>query len=132
MRRASQLRPNASDLSNRPEVELALYPADTLTQARAFYVRHNAIAGIRELCSRPCWHARPNFHCGSFQRGFCWTCNQRDIHEYTALWVRRIDREAAVRRPDWDRFRWRTHAGSDDARDVAAQRGPDGDSGRLE
>ena len=91
-------------MTDRPEIELALYPADTLTQAKAFYRHHNAAAGIQELCSLPSWHARPNFHFGSFQRGFCWTCNERDIHEYVALWIQRIDREAAVGRAEWDRY----------------------------
>lgn len=91
-------------IGDRPEVELAVYPADTLTQARVFYGRHNAVAGMRELSSRPGWHARANFHFGSFQRGYCWTCNERDLHEYVELWVGRIDREAAVRRPEWDAY----------------------------
>jgi hypothetical protein len=91
-------------LSDRPEVGLAVYPADTLTQAKAFYRRHNALAGVRELRPLPGWHARPNFHFGYFQRGYCWTCNERGLDEYVQLWVRRIEREVAVRREDWDRY----------------------------
>jgi hypothetical protein len=41
---------------------------------------------------------------GHFQRGYCWTCNERDLEEYIDLWVRRIAREAAVPRKDWDRY----------------------------
>jgi hypothetical protein len=91
-------------MRDRPEVELALYPADTLTQAKAFYRRYNALAGVRELRSRTGWHARPNFHFGSFQRGYCWTCNQRDLDDYVQFWVGRIARETAIPREDWDRY----------------------------
>src|SRR4051794_13970351 len=59
-------------MSDRPEAEVAVYPADTLTQARAFYRRHNAVAGVHALRSRPGWIIAPNFHFGSFQRGYCW------------------------------------------------------------
>ena len=53
---------------------------------------------------------RPNFHFGHFQRGYCWTCNERDLDEYVALWVRRIAREEAVPREDWDRYwAWLEH-----------------------
>jgi hypothetical protein len=91
-------------LKDRPDVQLAVYPADTLTQARAFYPRYNALAGVRQLQSLAGWHVRPNFHFGSFQRGYCWTCNERDLGGYVQLWVRRIEREEAVRREDWDRY----------------------------
>jgi hypothetical protein len=91
-------------MNDRPEVEFAVYPADTLTQAKAFYRRHNAVAGVRTLRSRPNWVVEPNFHFGSFQRGYCWTCNERPLDDYVELWVRRIRSEAAVPRVDWDRF----------------------------
>ena len=97
-------------VEDRPEVELALYPADTLGQAKAFYPRHNAQAGVRKLRSLPGWRVRPNFHFGHFQRGYCWTCNKRDLDEYVALWIRRIAREEAVPREDWDRYwAWLEH-----------------------
>jgi hypothetical protein len=87
-----------------PEVELAVYPADTLGQAKAFYTRHNAHAGVRQLRSHAGWHARPNFHFGHFQRGYCWTCNERALEEYIQLWVRRIGGETAVPRKDRERY----------------------------
>ena len=91
-------------MSDRPEVELALYPADTLTQAKVFYREHNALAGVRHLHAQSSWRVTPNFHFGHFQRGYCWTCNERDLDEYVQFWVNRIEREAAVRREDWDRY----------------------------
>jgi hypothetical protein len=97
-------------MPDRPEVELALHPADTLGQAKAFYPLHDAQAGVRKLRSLASWGVRPNFHFGHFQRGYCWTCNERDLDEYVALWVRRIAREEAVPRVDWDRYwAWLEH-----------------------
>ena len=97
-------------MDDRPEVRLDLHPADTLTQAKEFYLRHNAQAGVRTLSSMPGWDVRPNFHFGHFQRGYCWTCNERDLDEYVPLWVRRIAREEAVPRVDWDRYwTWLEH-----------------------
>ena len=91
-------------MGDRAEVEFAVYPADTLTQAKSFYRRQNVMAGVQTLRSRPGWVIEPNFHFGSFQRGYCWTCNERPLDEYVELWVRRIGIEAAVPRHDWDRY----------------------------
>ena len=66
-------------MNDRPEVEFAVYPADTLTQAKAFYRQHSAVAGVGSLRSRPEWVIEPNFHFGSFQRGYCSTCNERPL-----------------------------------------------------
>jgi hypothetical protein len=79
-------------------------PADTLTQAKAFYRRHNAVAGVRTLRSRPNWGGRAELPLGSFQRGYCWTCNERPLDDHVELWVPRIRSEAAVPRVNWDRF----------------------------
>jgi hypothetical protein len=87
-----------------PEVELSVYPADTLEQARAFYRQADVLASVRRLRSAGQWRATPNFHFGHFQRGYCWTCNERDLEEYLALWVRRIPTERAVPRVDWDAY----------------------------
>jgi hypothetical protein len=91
-------------MSDRPEVEFALYPADTLTQAKVFYREHDALAGVRHLRAHSSWRVTPNFHFGHFQRGYCWTCNERDLDEYVQLWVNRIEHEAAVPREDWNRY----------------------------
>lgn len=91
-------------LGEEGEVELALYPADTLTQARAFYNRPNAIEGLRKLRSEPGWHARPNFHFGHFQRGYCWTCNHIDLDHYVEIWIERINAEGAVPKEKWEDY----------------------------
>jgi hypothetical protein len=38
------------------QVELALYPADTLRQARAFFTNPAAVAGVARLREQPGWH----------------------------------------------------------------------------
>jgi hypothetical protein len=89
--------------ADRPEAELTIYPADTLTQAKAFYRRHNAMAGVQTLVDGG-WSVEPNFHFGSFQRGYCWLCNERPLDEYMRLWIDRIAGEGAVPRAGWDRY----------------------------
>jgi hypothetical protein len=88
-------------------VELALFPADTLMQARAFYTSPRAIEGLRRLRSQTGWYAGPHFHFGHFQRGFCWTCNRTDLDEYLDIWIARIHEERPVLRADWiDYWAW--------------------------
>ena len=40
------------------EVELALCPADTLSQARAFYTRSAGVSGLAKLRGQPGWHVQ--------------------------------------------------------------------------
>jgi hypothetical protein len=49
-------------------VELLLYPADTLTQARAFWADAHVVAAVLELPERG-WRVNPNFHFGFMERG---------------------------------------------------------------
>lgn len=86
------------------QVELALYPADTLSQARAFYTRPTAVSGLAKLRDQPGWHVEPNFHFGHMQRGFCWTTTDRDVDEYVKLWTHEIHSASAVAREDWDEY----------------------------
>jgi hypothetical protein len=85
-------------------IELALYPADTLTQARAFYSSSDAIDGLRRLGSEPDWFAGPNFHFGHFQRGYCWTRTSIGIDRYVEIWAERIDGQGAVPREEWEAY----------------------------
>lgn len=85
-------------------IELALYPADTLSQARNFYANASAVAGLRELSSESGWEAVPRFHFGHFERGYCWTCNTIDLDHYLDIWVDRISSEGMVPREEWLRY----------------------------
>ncbi len=86
------------------DVELALYPADTLSQARAFYTRPALTSSLATLRNQGGWHVRPNFHFGHMQRGFCWTTTSRDVDEYVELWTQDIASAGAVARNDWDEY----------------------------
>lgn len=86
-------------------VELALYPADTLTQALSFYRSQASVDGFLQLLSQPGWHAYPNFHFGHFQRGYCWTSTTLEIDDYLDLWRDALDvRGKAILEADWDSY----------------------------
>ena len=54
-----------------PTLDLAIYPGDTLSQARRLYSRMDERMQDRivELAATPGWSVRPNFHLGSAYRG---------------------------------------------------------------
>lgn len=86
------------------EIELALYPADTLGQAAEFFKRDAAIDGVRKLIAAQGWTVKPNFHFGHMQRGFCWTTSDIDVEGYLRLWQQRIATEGNVPRRGWDAY----------------------------
>jgi hypothetical protein len=86
------------------QVELAMYPADTLSQARAFFTNPAAVAGVARLCEQPGWRVGPNFHFGHMQRGYCWTTTKRPVDEYLELWTNEIHDAANVPREEWDEY----------------------------
>ncbi len=57
-------------------IELSVYPADTLSQARAFYTRPAAVAALLALASEPAWKVMPNFHFGHMEGGYAWTTTE--------------------------------------------------------
>lgn len=91
-------------MTDEDQVELALFPADSLSQARAFYVRPTTASGLAHLREQPGWHVRPNFHFGHMQRGFCWTTTERDVNDYVTLWTIEIGSAQPIRREDWDHY----------------------------
>jgi hypothetical protein len=54
--------------SDDEQVELAVFPADTLTQAREFYTRPSAVDGLNRLPDQPGWVATPNSTSASWRR----------------------------------------------------------------
>jgi hypothetical protein len=83
------------------EVQLALYPADTLSQAREFYGHSKALDGTRALASTDGWTVTPNFHFGHMQRGFCWTTSDIEVEDYLRLWEVHIATAGNVPRGEW-------------------------------
>jgi hypothetical protein len=91
-------------MTNENEVELALFPADPLSQARVFYARPKTVTGLKSLSETPHGQVIPNFHFGHMQRGLCWTHTERDVNEYVKLWAREIGAAHAIARKDWDEY----------------------------
>lgn len=83
------------------EIQLALYPADTLSQAREFYGRSKALDGTRALATGDGWTVTPNFHFGHMQRGFCWTTSEIEVEDYLRLWEVHIATAGNVPREEW-------------------------------
>lgn len=85
-------------------VELSIYPADTLSQAREFYSHHAATEAILKLADEPGWELKPNFHFGHIVSGYTWTTTSLDIASYIALWREQIAGAGNVRREYWDDY----------------------------
>lgn len=73
----------------REGVTLALYPGDTLTQARALYADPDRVQGLLGLREQA-WQLRPNFHFSFMEKGSIWTTSALDVEAYTAYWMERI------------------------------------------
>jgi hypothetical protein len=85
-------------------IELSVYPADTLSQARAFYTRPGAVAALLSLTSDPDWRVSPNYHFGHMEGGYAWTTTDAPVERYIATWQERIGDTNAVKREDWDEY----------------------------
>ena len=85
------------------DVELCLYPADTLSQAREFYGRPQAVPRLRDLRDRG-WEIETNFHFGYMAQGLVWTWGDLSVDRYLDLWSREIDETGQVKRQDWDEY----------------------------
>lgn len=85
-------------------VQLQLFPADTLTQARAFYTNTAAVDGLLALAAQPGWEAGSNFHFGHFQRGYCWTCNETDVEHYIKTWRKEIFDAGPIPEEEWPEY----------------------------
>lgn len=84
-------------------IRLVVYPADTLTQAKAFYLRPKSISGIRSL-RKEGWTVEPNFHFGHMASGFVWTATEAPLEEYVTYWGKKIGSTWAVPRQEWEAF----------------------------
>jgi hypothetical protein len=80
---------------------LALYPADTLTQARELYGDAECIQGLLSLRQQG-WQLRPNFHFGFIEKGFTWTTSRLEVETYIEYWTERIHQLHAHPRDEWD------------------------------
>lgn len=87
-------------------VSLKMYPADTLGQARAFYVDITSVNEVLGLRSDG-WRVEPNFHWGFTAGGYAWATSALSVDAYCAYWVDRISGTRELPRSDWERY-WAT------------------------
>ena len=85
-------------------LSLSVYPADTLTQARALYPKASVISKIRELANEDGWKLEPNFHFGHMQSGLCWTTSTMEADEYIDYWTDKIHETGAIPRQEWELY----------------------------
>lgn len=86
-------------------IELRLWPADTLEQARSFYTRSETVERVLKLQDEG-WSVSPNFHFGFMATGYCSTDTTMPVAEYMQYWLKRIDDTGKIERRDWDQY-WR-------------------------
>src|SRR5262245_29723243 len=81
-------------------IELRLWPADTLEQARSFYTRPETVERVLKLQDEG-WSVSPNFHFGFMATGYCSTNTTMPVAEYMQYWLNRIHDTGKIERPDW-------------------------------
>ncbi len=84
-------------------IQLWVAAADTLAQARIFYKRPNAVAGVRRLKEEG-WTVGLNFHFGAMQAGYVWTGGSIDPDSYLDLWTNEIHHAGAIPRDKWSEY----------------------------
>ena len=87
-------------------VNLRMWPADTLEQARFFYRRPGTVERVLKLQNEG-WSVSPNFHFGFMATGCCWTNATMPVAEYMRYWLERIGDAGQIERRDWDQY-WRS------------------------
>lgn len=81
---------------------LALYPADTLEQARVFYKDDSRVRNTLRLAADG-WEIEPNLHFGFMEKGLCWATALPDLRDYTDYWRGRIHTLGKFPREEWPR-----------------------------
>jgi hypothetical protein len=85
------------------QVQLHMYPADTLQQARVFYGRPHAVERTLMLQDNG-WTIEPNFHFGFMAKGLSWTETDLLPEDYLRYWQRNIGSATQVERRDWNAY----------------------------
>lgn len=85
-------------------LDLSVFPADTLSQARSFYPAPHAGGFVKSLLSRDEWIVKPNFHLGHMQTGMVWTHAALTADEYIEHWIDEIGSAHALARDEWDAY----------------------------
>jgi hypothetical protein len=103
--RASVARAYLKFKESSQQIRLEVYPADILKQAKAFYTRLEATAGVLSLRDKG-WDVVPNFHFGYMAKGLVWTTVDAQLERYVDYWREHIDGTKAKKREEWEEF-WR-------------------------
>lgn len=84
------------------EIRLALYPGDTINQARHFYSHLKPDKAL--ALSYAGWSIRPNFHFAFRSSNLVWTSVSCSLGEYLDFWLQRVkaNKLGQVQRKDWD------------------------------
>lgn len=87
---------------NSSALRLSFWPADTPSQARAFYSDPALVERVLAQCTGDGWGAEPNMHFGHFQRGYAWlpVPQQTDVRAYAHFWRDNVGLLETVYRPD--------------------------------
>jgi hypothetical protein len=95
------------DAREKAQVQLHLFPADTLEHARVFYgERPQAIERVLALQSKS-WDIKPHFHFGFMAKGLCWTTASVSAAVYMSHWRCHIGETRQLDRADWPKF-WKS------------------------
>ncbi|MBY0248642.1 MAG: hypothetical protein K2Q17_13340 [Nitrospiraceae bacterium] len=82
---------------------LRMYPADTLTQARALYCDRSALNAVLALQSDG-WHVEPNFHWGFMATGYAWVTTPLQVEKYCDYWASEIGATRELPRSEWETY----------------------------
>jgi hypothetical protein len=89
-------------------LRLSFWPADTPTQARAFYSDPPLLRRIASMTEEGDWTAAPNMHFGHFSAGYAWLPmpSSTSIDQYFDFWRDHTELIRTVyeppKQPDWD------------------------------
>lgn len=85
------------------QIRLIAFPAENLTQAKAFYTRPRAASSVVSLGDIG-WQVQPYFHFGFVAAGFVVTKTDAQLEEYVEYWRTRIQCTCSMPRQDWEAF----------------------------
>lgn len=66
-------------------LELAIYPGDTMNQAREFYSRIDT-QQLKNMISIPDWDIKPNMHFSFIATHLCWANTNLSVKDYAEYW----------------------------------------------
>lgn len=84
-------------------IDLRIYPADILSQARQFYADPGSVHAVLALREHD-WRISPNYHWGFMASGLAWMESPCSTEDYCNYWVGTIHTLRQVGHLQWDAF----------------------------